>query len=68
MYIVDLNYFFLQFIFFSGDGELSLDEIRNYYRNFVGIGEDELEKVANEGYRAMTAVRALSRISHRKVD
>ena len=37
-----------------------MDEYRDFYRDFVGVPEEDLEKVTREGYRAMTAVRSSS--------
>ena len=38
------------------DGICSFDEIKNFYERFVGVPKDKLDKVAKEGYRALTAV------------
>lgn len=38
------------------DGICSFQEIKNFYEKFIGIPADKLDKVAKEGYRAMTAV------------
>jgi len=37
------------------DGVCSFQEVKNFYESFVGVPKDKLEKVAQEGYRAMTA-------------
>ena len=42
----------------SGDGILSMDEIRNFYGRFIGVDPKNLDKVTKEGFRAMTAVSA----------
>ena len=40
------------------DGILSFQEFKNFYKYCIGIQDPaQLEKVCNEGYRAMTAVR-----------
>ena len=42
------------------DGVLSFNEVKNFYRDLIGIKDPvQLEKVCIEGYRAMTAVRYL---------
>ena len=41
---------------FLGDGVLSLEEIRNFYAFLAGVKEEEVDKVAEEGYRVLTAV------------
>ena len=40
----------------QGDGLLSKQEIRNFYGGLIGVEKDKLDKVTNEGFRAMTAV------------
>ena len=40
----------------NGDGILSYEEIKQFYKNVIGIEKEHLDKVANEGFRAMTAV------------
>ncbi len=42
------------------DGVLSMEEYRRFYKEFVMIDPTELEKVTQEGYRALTAVSSLS--------
>lgn len=37
------------------DGVCSFQEVKNFYESFVGVPVDKLDKVAREGYRAMTA-------------
>lgn len=37
------------------DGVIKLDELRHFYNNFIGIPAEEVDKVAEEGFRAMTA-------------
>lgn len=39
----------------DGDGVLSLEEIRNYYQHFAGVDSLDVDKIANEGYRVLTA-------------
>ena len=43
-------------VLFLDDGICSFQEVKNFYESFVGVPKDKLEKVAQEGYRAMTAV------------
>ena len=38
------------------DGVLSKQEMRNFYEVLIEVPQAELDKVTNEGYRAMTAV------------
>ena len=38
------------------DGVLSKQEMRNFYEVLIEVPQDELDKVTNEGYRALTAV------------
>jgi hypothetical protein len=38
------------------DGILSDQEIKNFYKDFIGVSANELDKVSMEGMRAMTAV------------
>jgi hypothetical protein len=38
------------------DGILSDQEIKNFYKEFIGVSANELDKVSKEGMRAMTAV------------
>jgi len=35
---------------------ITRESLRNFYENFSGLGGDNLEKVATEGYRSMSAV------------
>jgi len=37
------------------DGVLSKQEMRNFYEVLIEVPQDELDKVTNEGYRALTA-------------
>jgi len=37
------------------DGVLGFEEFKTYYKNLAGVKEAELDKVAKEGYRALTA-------------
>lgn len=39
----------------DGDGVASYDEVKNFYEHCVGIDKSLLDKICNEGYRAMTA-------------
>jgi hypothetical protein len=41
---------------FPDDGICSFQEVKNFYEKFVGVPPDKLDKIAKEGYRAMTAV------------
>ena len=34
---------------------VSFGEFKEFYANFVGIASDDLDRVAKEGYRALTA-------------
>ena len=38
------------------DGVLSKQEMRNFYEVLIEVPQEELDKVTNEGYRALTAV------------
>ena len=38
------------------DGVLSKQEMRNFYEVLIEVPQNELDKVTNEGYRALTAV------------
>ena len=39
------------------DGLLAFDEVKNFYKKFIGIEDPvKLDKICKEGYRAMTAV------------
>jgi hypothetical protein len=40
----------------DNDGILSYQEIKNFYKDFIGVPANELDKVSKEGMRAMTAV------------
>ena len=44
---------------FPEDGILSKEEYGKFYKSFVGVDPNDLDKITNEGYRAMTAVRTL---------
>ena len=35
---------------------ITRESLRNFYENFSGLAGDNLEKVATEGYRSMSAV------------
>ena len=35
---------------------------RNFYENFTGLSGDTLDKVANEGFRSMSAVRTMTKM------
>ena len=35
---------------------MSLEEIRDYYQHFAGVDASEVDKIAIEGYRVLTAV------------
>lgn len=49
---------FFEVIDRDGDGKLSYDEIRNFYKDMIEIDDPAtLDKVSKEGYRAMTANR-----------
>ena len=38
------------------DGVASFGEVKNFYRHFVGLEDaDDLDRIAKEGYRVMTA-------------
>ena len=50
----------------SGDGILSLEEYRAFYRDFVEVSPDKLDRVTQEGYRTMTAVKKKQKISKKK--
>jgi hypothetical protein len=41
---------------FAEDGALSIFEYHRFYKDFVKIPDRGLEKITQEGYRAMTAV------------
>lgn len=45
-----------EFFFLPDDGICSFQEVKNFYDKFVGVPKDQLDKVAKEGYRALTAV------------
>ena len=39
----------------ADNGIVTYEEVLAYYKDFVGIDKEKLEKVAREGFRAMTA-------------
>ncbi len=47
---------FLQVIDTDRDEVLSQAEYRKFYKDFIGIPDKDLDKITQEGYRAMTAV------------
>lgn len=46
---------FFRIIDTDKDGVLSKDEYRRFYKEFIGISDDVLDKVISSGYRQMTA-------------
>ena len=51
-----LAYIFFDAIDRDSDGDLTFDEIKNFYQNLVGVKNEDLERVSKEGFRVMTAV------------
>ena len=40
----------------DGDGEINFDELKNYYKDFVGVKPEKLDEISKEGFRVLTAV------------
>jgi len=50
-----LPHIFFKVIDYDKDDYISINEYRRFYKDFVGIPEKDLDKISQEGFRAMTA-------------
>lgn len=50
-----LGIMFFETIDRDGDGEINFDELKNYYKDFVGVKPEKLDEIAKEGFRVLTA-------------
>lgn len=50
-----LAHIFFDAIDHDSDGKITLEEMKRFYKDMIGVQGEELEKISKEGYRALTA-------------